>query len=105
MRMNLRIGPRILLGYGLALLIFCGVGIVAYRATTDLVDSASLVAHTHKVLETVAGVLSALQDAETGQRGFLLTGEERYLAPYSSGIKLVDRNIQDLRELTADNRS
>src|SRR5262249_29674603 len=38
-------------------------------------------------------------------RGFLLTGEERYLEPYESGSKAVDRHVQELRELIADNRN
>ena len=77
MKVNMRIGTRILAGYGAALLVVGGVGIVAYRATTELVDSADWVTHTHKVKETIFEELSALRDAETGQRGFLLTGAER----------------------------
>src|SRR5437660_6114091 len=105
MRVNMRIGTRILAGYGLALLVVGGVGIVAYRGMTELIDNADWVTHTHKVKETIFEVLSALKDAETGQRGFLLTGEERYLEPYQSAIKTIDRHIQDLRELTSDNRN
>src|SRR2546428_11605795 len=105
MTLNMRIGTRILAGYGLALLVVAGVGIVAYRGITELVDTTDLVTHTHKVKEKLTEVLAALKDAETGQRGFLLTGEERYLEPYKSGIKAIDRDVQDLRELTADNRN
>jgi methyl-accepting chemotaxis protein len=103
MKMNMRIGARILAGYGLALLVVAAVGIVAYRATVELVDSADWVTHTHKVKEGLSSLLSALKDAETGQRGFVLTGEERYLEPYAASIKVVDQYIQNLRELTGDN--
>jgi methyl-accepting chemotaxis protein len=48
-------------------------------------------------------MLSALQDAETGQRGYIITGEERYLEPYQTGTTLVNQTIQNLRRLTADN--
>jgi methyl-accepting chemotaxis protein len=105
MKVNMRIGARILVGYGLALSVVGAVGIVAYRGTNELVDSADWVAHTHKVKETLAEVLSALKDGETGQRGFLLTGEERYLEPYSNAVKVLDGYIQDLRQLTADNQN
>jgi methyl-accepting chemotaxis protein len=100
--MKMSIGSRILAGYGVALLVTGAVGVVVYRATSELVATADWVTHTHKVKEAIADVGSALKDTETGQRGFVLTGEERYLEPYRSGIKVVDRNIQDLRELTAD---
>ena len=103
MKVNMKIGTRILTGYGLALLVVGAVGIVAYRATTELVDSADWVTHTHKVKETLAQTLSSLKDAETGQRGFLLTGEERYLEPYTEALKVINGNMQELRELTADN--
>src|SRR6266404_3941235 len=105
MKIDMKIGTRILTGYGLALVVFAGVGIVAYRGTTELVDSADWVSHTHRVKEDLFELRSALQDAETGQRGFLLTGNERYLEPYNAGIKLVKHYIDELRELTADNRN
>jgi methyl-accepting chemotaxis protein len=105
MQLNMRIGTRILAGYGLALLVVGGVGIVAYRGVTELVDSADWVTHTHKVKETTSEVLGALRDAETGQRGFLLTGEQRYLDPYQAAIKVVEGYLRDLRELTTDNRN
>jgi methyl-accepting chemotaxis protein len=102
MKVNMRIGTRILVGYGLALVVVGGVGIVAYRSTNELVDSADWVTHTHKVKETLAEVLSSLKDAETGQRGFVLTGEERYLAPYQSALQVIELRFQAIRELTAD---
>jgi methyl-accepting chemotaxis protein len=103
MNLKMRIGARILAGYGVALLIVAVVGIVAYRSTVELIDGADWVAHTHKVKESISTFLSALKDAETGQRGFLLTGEARYLEPYSAAVKTVDRSVHDLRQLTADN--
>jgi methyl-accepting chemotaxis protein len=103
MKVNMRIGTRILAGYGLALVVVGIVGVVAYRGTTELVDSADLVTHSHKVKEAVFEVRSSLKDAETGQRGFLLTGEERYLQPYHEGVKAIDRYLKEARELTVDN--
>ena len=103
MKLQMRIGTRILLGYGIALLIVAVVGVVAYHATTELVDSADWVEHTHKVRVTLSDLLSSYKDAETGQRGYLLTGEERYLEPYDQALKNIDGQTQELRHLTADN--
>lgn len=47
----------------------------------------------------LSGVLSAAQDAETGQRGFLLTGEESYLEPYEQGVRNLARHLKDLKIL------
>jgi methyl-accepting chemotaxis protein len=101
--MNMKIGTRILAGYAVALLVMGAIGIVAYRATSELVDSADWVTHTHLVKETVSEILFTLTDAETGLRGYLLTGEERYLEPYQTAVKMIDSQIQHFQELTADN--
>jgi len=102
---KIKIGTRILLGFGLALLISAVVSVISYRSTTELLDIADWVAHTHKVLESVADVRSTLKDAETAQRGYVITGEDRYLEPYQVAVRVADRQIQDLKELTADNRN
>jgi methyl-accepting chemotaxis protein len=105
MKVNMKIGTRILAGYGLALIVVGAVGIVAYRATSELVDSADWVTHSYKVRETLAETLSSLTAAESGQRGFLVTGEEKYLEPYTEAIKVINGDIQELRELISDNPS
>ena len=44
-----------------------------------------------------------LTDAETGQRGFLYTGDPKYLAPYDLGLGQIEPHLQKLADLTADN--
>jgi PAS domain S-box-containing protein len=51
----------------------------------------------------IDGVLSDLKDAETGQRGYLLTGDERYLDPYSRSHAAIIAAIDRLRSLAGDN--
>ena len=75
---------------------------MAYRSIHELVDSAELVKHSHKVKEALAEVFSTIEGVETGARGFELTGAERYLETYNKGLKAIDRSIQSLQELTAD---
>ena len=59
--------------------------------------------HTQRVQLELATVESLLKDAETGQRGFLYTGEPRYLGPYDIAVKQVDAHIDRLAELVKDN--
>ena len=61
------------------------------------------VSHTHEVAETLQGVLLSLLDAETAERGFILTGDEIYLEPYSEGRSSVPQRVSRLSELTSDN--
>ncbi|WP_082135021.1 response regulator [Croceicoccus naphthovorans] len=58
---------------------------------------------THEILGTLDDVLIAGLDAETGQRGYLLTGEEAYLAPYIEGVADLQRQMAALQAATRDN--
>src|SRR6185437_8636118 len=61
------------------------------------------VTHTQQVMLELTRVESLLADAEAGQRGFLYTGEARYLAPYDIAVAQLTPHIDKLAELTADN--
>ncbi len=101
--MRWSIGKKIGSGFGLALAVLMIVGVVSYNSTTKLIDSADWVRHTHEVLNGLDTMLSEMKDAETGQRGYVITGEERYLEPYRNAHELVDQKLKHLRQLTVDN--
>lgn len=61
------------------------------------------VMHTKQVLLEAEQTESLLKDAETGQRGYLYTGDPTYLAPYSSATAQIEQHIDNLTKLTADN--
>ncbi|HEX4131815.1 MAG TPA: CHASE3 domain-containing protein [Pirellulales bacterium] len=90
-------------GYWLASIILIGLGFLSYRSTTTLVANNRAAAHTELVLADLESLISLLKDAETGQRGFLLTGKESYLEPYATALSKIDTTFDDLRRLTNDN--
>src|SRR6266851_5828625 len=96
-------GRKIAAGFTLAFLLLLGIGGVSYRSISVLTGTSQLVTHTHQVLEHVAEVFSLLKDAETGQRGYVITGDETFLEPYQTGTSSVHTVVKELRELTADN--
>src|SRR5258708_37196371 len=96
-------GRKIAAGFALAFLLLAVIGAVAYRSIIALTSTSQLVTHTHQVLEHIAEVLSLLKDAETGQRGYIITGEEAFLEPYQGGTSNVHAVVKEIRELTADN--
>jgi len=102
---RLTVGTKIGAGFALALAAVAVIGVVSYRSTVKLTETADWVDHSHKVVESLEGVLSDLKDAETGQRGYLLTGDDHYLEPYLAAITAVHQKIADLRKLTPDNPS
>jgi signal transduction histidine kinase len=60
------------------------------------------VAQIRQVRSAAADLLSTLQDAETGQRGFLLTLDRKYLDPYNAAIESLSERRQRLRDATND---
>ena len=81
------------------------VGLVTLITIDRLRASRSLVRHTLEVMQRAEELAGHLSDAETGQRGFLLTNDERYLEPYNAGRAGVERDTSMLRALTRDNES
>ncbi|HZV98178.1 MAG TPA: CHASE3 domain-containing protein [Methylophilaceae bacterium] len=101
--MKWNVGAKISLGFGLAVTIFVIVGIVSYLSTVKLVSASEWRKHTYDVLRYIDGTLSFLKDVETGQRGYVITGEEKYLEPYRGALDKIRPNIQEIRSLTLDN--
>jgi methyl-accepting chemotaxis protein len=101
--MKWSVGTKIAAGFGLALIVFVIVGVISYQSTAQLIDASDLTEHTYEVMSQLDQTLSSLQDVETGQRGYLLVGEESYLEPYQAGLISVDKSLQEIRRLTADN--
>lgn len=96
-------GRKIALGFGLSVVILLVVGSVAYRSTDVLIENNASVAHTHLVLEDLSQLLSLMKDAETGQRGFVITGDDAYLEPYQAAFALIGKTVASVRSLTSDN--
>ncbi len=71
--------------------------------TRALHDEAGRVDHTGKVIAGLENILSLAKDAETGQRGFVITGEPRYLEPYNAAVGAIDGEIDKVQQLTTDN--
>ncbi|MEJ1963238.1 MAG: response regulator [Gammaproteobacteria bacterium] len=100
-RLPLPLGP--LIGFAVAVLAVLVIAYFTDRSLTDRQTTAENVTHTMQVLERAQQLLTTLANAETGQRGFLLTNEDRYLAPYTAARSDAQSQLQDLYGLTADN--
>src|SRR5262249_42472288 len=101
--MTLTVRNTIALGFAAALLVLLGNAAVADRNIADLAETERRVARAHEVQDALEKFLSTVKDAETGQRGYFITGLEAYLAPYEDAVAEVRRRLARVRELTADN--
>jgi signal transduction histidine kinase len=82
------------------------LAIVLWTAHLSLreVQATSALAHrTQEVRVVIDAVRESLLKMETGQRGFVLTGQEPYLQPYTSGAAVLGSQLQELERLIADN--
>lgn len=98
-----KIGVGTALGVAGALIFFLVSGALAYSNMVTLRADTAKVVHTHEVITELGSLLSAVQDAESGQRGFLLTGNNRYLDPYQDALARASANVTALESLTDDN--
>ncbi len=92
-----------ILGFAGASLSLGLVGWVSYHRQLALQDARQWVEHTLEVRNELETTLSLLKDAETGQRGFLVTGAAAYLEPYQAAVASLGQHRERLRVLTADN--
>jgi signal transduction histidine kinase/CheY-like chemotaxis protein/CHASE3 domain sensor protein len=91
------------LGLTAVVLFFVASGLVSYWNTRTVMRGAEQVTHTHEVLIALEDVLALAQDAETGQRGYVITGDLRYLEPYNAAASRMDVRLHDLERRTSDN--
>ncbi|MEP0872955.1 CHASE3 domain-containing protein [Leptolyngbya sp. FACHB-17] len=89
--------------FGAAFILLAAGSLASCLASFKSRDSSQWVSHTNEVLAKAESVLSEVKDAETGQRGFLLTQKTRYLQPYYDSVRQASRELQDLQSLTRDN--
>jgi signal transduction histidine kinase/CheY-like chemotaxis protein len=85
------------------LLILAVISFYALQSAAGERDEQGWVLHTYQVMEQSRKILSDAVDAETGQRGYLLTHQPSYLDPYKKGVAAAYRDINGFQALTADN--
>lgn len=93
----------ILAGFISAAVVLALVGWESYRHTIRVAQAAEARRHSYEVGRVLDETKARLDDAETGQRGFLLTGDEAYLEPYREAIRNLHRVTDELKKLTSDN--
>ncbi len=77
----------------------------SWMSIERLLDSQQWVGHTHEVILSIENIMSKTKDAETGQRGYLLTGQGDFLEPYNGAKEEVWKSFEKVSSLTIDNPS
>jgi PAS domain S-box-containing protein len=78
---------------GVSSLVLIAAGAIAYRATRQLASTSYAVVRAKELELSLERLLSTIRDAETGQRGYLLSGSEEYLGPYDQAISELEARL------------
>ena len=98
----MKVGMKIAAVAGGALVVLILVGSSTYFSVTKLIDSNRVVAKTDTLLRQVASLQTLITDAETGVRGYVLTGDTPYLEPYNQELTKVHQALEDLHKVVGD---
>ncbi len=91
------------LQFALATVILLVAGTFSYRNVNESAATVKRLEDTYRVLHGIDRALALIKDAESGQQGYLLTGNATYLNPYEAARTRLDREIESLAQLTAGN--
>jgi CHASE3 domain sensor protein len=94
---------NVIIAFGFSLLLLLLSSIASYISIQNLISSAERVDHTNNVISELDNINVMLQEAESSQRGFLLTGDVSFLTPYEEANKNIADKIANIKQLTADN--
>lgn len=100
---NFKIRTKILAGFTVILLLLVSVSIGVYNTTGTLIYTYKWVSHTDNVIAKANNLVKLLIDQETGFRGFMIAGEEKFLEPYYAGQKAFNEEVINLQKTVSDN--
>ncbi|WP_375575265.1 methyl-accepting chemotaxis protein [Paracidovorax oryzae] len=100
---SLTVSQRLLIAFGLVIAIFIAVAASALLTSRSLAEAESWNEHTYQVLDRSNTLLNSMINMETGARGFLLSGDDKFLEPWTSGVREFNKAFPDIKALTADN--
>lgn len=95
---------RIALGFISAMVLIASGFAISFYSYNEYSEDTGRIRHTYEVTGTLERILSLVKDVETGSRGYVITHDTTYLAPYHKALKLLPGEIAHLRTLTTDNR-
>ena len=99
--MKLSFEKQIALGFTLALVIISSIGFISYQSIQKFIHAAGLVTHTHEIISSIGNLKKDLLNAETGSRGYWITGDEKFLEPYTKANYKIREGISIIRNLIA----
>jgi signal transduction histidine kinase/DNA-binding response OmpR family regulator/CHASE3 domain sensor protein len=95
---------NLLIGFSVSMTILIATSVASYISISRLLQSADLVSHTNEVIVQLNEINTAIIDAETGQRGYLIAGENEFLEPFINARERAFGAYDNVKRLTVDNQ-
>ncbi|MBS1523308.1 MAG: CHASE3 domain-containing protein [Bacteroidetes bacterium] len=89
--------------FGISIFILVVISAVSYTFITNLLESNNLVDHSNSVILKLEKVMSVMKDAETSQRGYILTDQDDFLIPYKGAYQNASNLLNQVQQLTTSN--
>ncbi len=86
-------------GFGLLVTILIIIGVNSFQSALKFIETTCLETKARVILKKLEIVLTEITDTETGQRGYIITEDERYLGPYHAAVAEIDRELKELRRM------
>lgn len=100
---NTSVTRQLQLVFSISILILLISSYASFYSNKQLIETSKWVNHTNEVIIHAENMMSMVKDAETGQRGFLLTGDVAFLQPYNGALAKVTKEVDYIKSLTKDN--
>lgn len=101
--MRMTVDRKILAGVVICSVILFSIAFISFYNSEKFKETNQWVNHTHEVLYEFQQILVHCTNAETGERGFIITGNEKYLEPYSNASTQINEHLAKVKDLTKDN--
>ena len=93
----------LVIGFGFSLFLLLGSSVAAYLSIQNLLGSSNLVNHTYEVISVLDRVTAPIREAESAQRGFIISNDPAYLDPFHGAFQQSLHALEEVKGLTADN--
>jgi len=100
--MKVSLQYKVAIGYVLASVVLISVVFLEFRYIRVLERDAEALNYEHRIIDHLDHLLSLVKDLETGQRGYLITGQEEFLEPYQTARQAVPSEIEAVKTLISD---
>ena len=102
-RMNIKLRGKIILGYSAPLVLMIAIAVMIYLSELRLIKDFEWEEHTQEAIDYGTNLVKHMVDQETGERGFLITGDEEFLESYIGGKKAFEETIATAKKHVSDN--